>query len=105
MGSSGKTATADSALKAILGVKSEAPKQPAVDATLGLKSMLGIAFSLPKAQTKAETELKTDPTSAADALMQLMVQSPSHTQQAPGYQQQSQFNFTYVKEGDAPAPP
>jgi len=102
-----KTNTADSAagLKAILGVKNEAPKQPTGDATQGLKSMLGIASSLPKVESKIESKEKQGPTSAADALMQLMVQSPPNIQQTPGYQQQSQFNFTYVKEGAPPPPP
>lgn len=98
-------ADSSAGLKAILGVTNEVKKLPAADATMGLKNMLGIASSLPKVQPKVESKEKQNVTSAADALMQLMVQSPGNIQQTPGHQQQSQFNFTYVKEGDVPPPP
>jgi hypothetical protein len=111
----GKTTNSAAGLKAILGVKNEESKQPlvvttknegskkpATDTAVGLKNMLGIASSLPRVEAKAEET--QGPTSAADALLQLMVQAPSNGQQAPSHQPQPSFNFTYVKEGDAPPP-
>lgn len=124
-GKSVKGGKADSAagLKAILGVKNEPPSQPTskkneeplpnqpavADATAGLKNMLGIAQSLPKVESETKEVKDTKgPASAADALMQLMVQAPSNSTQ-PMQQMmmppQQPFNFTYVKEGEAPPPP
>lgn len=93
-------------LKAILGVKNKGSKQQATDASVGLKNMLGISSSLPNVEPEAEQKQGVDvgPVSAADALMQLMVQAPNNTSHSAPLPQQSSFNFTYVKEGDAKPP-
>ena len=102
--------SATAGLKALLGVngasKAETKTDAAIsDATRGLKTMLGVpASSNPLVPPPAST-------SAADALLQLVVQSLGMTPSpqmpvAPFHPTQPRFNFTYVKEGDAePMPP
>ncbi len=97
-------------LKAILGVQNGGSntstnmvtKKSATNATAGLKNILGIASSLPKV---AETEKPQHPMSAADALMEMMVQTPTNIQPTPTPVHQSGFNFTYVQEGESAPPP
>ena len=98
------TSAAAAGLKALLGVNGATEAETKIDssisdATRGLKTMLGVpASSVPVVPPPAST-------SAADALFQLMVQSPG---MAPAPQMpvpsfhppQPRFNFTYVKEGD-----
>ena len=106
-----KKSSADDGLKAMLGVKNQdstdEKKSTSSSATDGLKNMLGIASTLPDTSTSSVSrtqQLATGATSAADALIQLMmVQEPpmATPQQLP---QQSQFNFTYVNEGEAQQP-
>ena len=95
-------------LKAILGVNggsnsegngSDIAKEGMSNATVGLKTMLGIASSLPK--VAPEPEKPQPQRSAADALMQMMVQAPTNLQHSPVPVQQTGFNFTYVKEGES----
>ena len=101
-----KKANSAEGLKAILGVKSVKSRQNATDATVGLKNMLGITSSLPTVKSEANRGQSSNagPTSAADALMQLMVQTPSNIVHTAPPPQQSSFNFTYVSEGDKKPP-
>ena len=106
-GPSGAPKDTSAGLKAILGVKNEKPQQATSNASVGLKNLLGISPTRPKAETKSNQEMSKGPVSAADALMQLMAQAPAKTEQSTFHPQQSAFNFTYVKEGEAkpPVPP
>ena len=101
-------------LKAMLGVK-PVEEKPALatkvsaEATSGLKNMLGIASALPDAPAPKETPSKPN---AAAALLAMMNQGPPATNSAEAMPPQQPvvnngFNFTYVKEGEAPpvAPP
>ena len=107
-GSSKTKASAAAGLKAMLGVKNEAPKKQSPDAAAGLKNMLGIASSLPgidspaAASAPAATPSPALAPNAAYALMQLMSQGgPSNgVPHMPVPSHQPGFNFTYVKEGE-----
>lgn len=99
---------AEAKLKAMLGVGVISSKQTSVEeAAMGLKSMLGIATALPSINTvkppiaiAAETKLST----AADALMQMLVSDPIQSIPVPIQHHTTGFNFTYVKEGEALPP-
>jgi hypothetical protein len=111
------SASATAGLKAMLGVKNEAPtSKPVPDASAGLKNMLGIASALPNVDTPVTVAppvpAPAPPSvpNAADALFMMMNQGPPSS--GPGYpsmppqpQGQAGFNFTYVKEGEQQPPP
>lgn len=98
-------------LKNILGVKNESSNLSNADASVGLKNLLGIASSqsnkVDSTQTQSSVSASSNsgPSSAADALMKLMIQTPIKTEQPAFQPQQSTFNFTYVNEGDKHQPP
>jgi len=100
-------------LKALLGVKKvdndpkPANPEAVVNASAGLKNMLGIGSSLPKIEAESTIKEPAGPKSAADALMNLMIQSPGVAPPPPVPMQQPMqptFNFTYVKEGETLPP-
>lgn len=97
-------ASAGEGLKAMLGVNNETVQKAPSDATSGLKNMLGIAPSLPRANKPSMAPAPTPAPNAADALLKLMSQGPSnqnHATHAPVFpSHQPGFNFTYVKEGE-----
>jgi len=105
-------------LKAMLGVTSSTepksepkptkPPTQMTDATAGLKNILGVApVAEPTPPVPAPAPAPKQ--SAADALMQMMFEAPQGNSVPPPVPQQppqpSGFNFTYLKDGEAPPPP
>jgi len=110
--------SASAGLKAILGVQEpgtmssmakENNLQPSMNATDGLKAMLGVG---PKSvnplalQPVPVPPQPPRPTTAADALMEMMMKQQRAPISTPMFaapqSSQPTFNFTYVKEGDEP---
>lgn len=104
-------ASSEGQLKAMLGVTSASKPQPPaatenVDtnaAAAGLKAMLGLGGGTSESPTESKSAAPDE--SAADVLMQLMMQgSPAPTTMPEQHVPRSAFNFTYVKEGEEQPP-